>query len=362
MNRNDRSRLSLLVVLFLLGQLNVSAQSASRAGRSSNKPLSRIAFGSCATQDRPQPIWERIIGVKPEVFLFIGDNIYGDTEDMSVMRAKYAQLAAVPGFKKLRASLPILATWDDHDYGLNDGGAGYPKRVDSQKTFLDFWDEPADSPRRQREGVYDAKVFGPEGKRVQIILLDTRYFRSALKLCENCGTNQGRYVPSDDASTTMLGETQWKWLEEQLRVPAQVRIIASSIQLIPEDHGWEKWMNFPHERQRFFTLIRDTKASGVLFISGDRHLAELSMMDGGVGYPLYDLTASGMNNASASWRKYETNRHRVGTMNWGNNFGMIRIDWDKPDPVIALQILDQEGDINIQRKIPLSTLQPGFIK
>jgi alkaline phosphatase D len=86
------------------------------------------------------------------------------------------------------------------------------------------------------------------------------------------------------------------------------------------------------------------------------------MMDGGVGYPLYDLTASGLNNASANWRRYETNRHRVGTMNWGNNFGMIQIDWTNPDPLIALQIYDETGDISIQRKIRLSTLQPGVIK
>lgn len=354
--------LSMTLLLSLSLAASGFGQNVRRIERDAGKLLSRIAIGSCATQDRPQPIWEKIIGVKPEVFLFIGDNIYGDTEDMSVMRAKYAKLAAMPGFQKFRKDVPILATWDDHDYGVNDGGANYPKRVESQKEFLDFWGEPVDSPRRKREGVYDARVFGPEGKRVQIILLDTRYHRSALKRCENCPANQGRYVPSDDTSTTMLGEAQWKWLEEQLRVPAQIRVIASSIQVVPEDHGWEKWMNLPHERQRLYNMIRDTRATGVLFVSGDRHLAELSMMDGGVGYPLYDLTASGMNNASVSWRRYETNRHRVGTMNWGNNFGVIEVDWNQPDPVIALQILDEEGDINIQRKIHLSTLQPGVIK
>jgi len=155
----------------------------------------------------------------------------------------------------------------------------------------------------------------------------------------------------------MLGEAQWRWLEAQLREPAEVRLLASSIQVVAEDHGWEKWMNLPRERERLFTLIRETGATGVLFLSGDRHLAELSMMDGGAGYPLYDLTASGMNNASKVWRPYEVNRHRVGTMNWGNNFGMITIDWSPSDPVIALQIRDEDGQINIQRRIRLSTIQ-----
>ena len=83
----------------------------------------------------------------------------------------------------------------------------------------------------------------------------------------------------------MLGEDQWAWLEEQLRTPAEVRLIASSIQVVAEDHGWEKWMNFPHERERLYRLIRETRAEGVVFLSGDRHLAELSMMDGGGGLP-----------------------------------------------------------------------------
>lgn len=322
------------------------------------KPLERLAFGSCAKQDREQPIWEPICALKPQLFVFLGDNIYADTEDMQVMKEKYARLAEKPGFKKLQAACPILATWDDHDFGKNDAGGDYPKREESQKIFLDFWGEPPDSPRRKRQGVYDAKLFGPEGKRVHIILLDTRYHRSPLKRSE-LGAG---YVPNPDPAATILGEAQWKWLEEQLRVPAELRIIASSIQVVAEDHPFEKWMNFPRERERLFKLIRDTRAAGVLFISGDRHLAELSMMDGGVGYPLYDLTSSSLNSSSRTWRKYEVNRHRVATMNWGDNFGMIEIDWSRKDPLIRLQIRDAEGEVTIQQKIYLSTLQPGVIK
>jgi alkaline phosphatase D len=322
------------------------------------RTISRIAFGSCAGQDLPQPIWEHVVRSRPELFLFIGDNIYADTEDMEVMRAKYAKLAAVPGFQKLRKTCPMLATWDDHDFGVNDGGADYPKRVESQQVFLDFFGEPKDSPRRKQEGVYAAATYGPPGKQVQIILLDTRYHRSPLKRREP-PEPFSRYVPHTDTSTTILGEKQWKWLEEELRKPAQIRIIVSSIQVVAEDHGSEKWMNFPHERQRLFKLIGDTGAAGVLFISGDRHLAELSMMDGGVGYPIYDLTSSALNRSSKRWRRYEVNRHRVGTMNWGDNFGLIEIDWKRPDPRISLQIRDDEGDVNIQRKIYLSTLQPA---
>ena len=301
------------------------------------------------------------MGLRPHLFLFIGDNIYGDSEDMEVLKAKYAKLAAVPGFARLRESCTLLATWDDHDYGVNDGGREYPQRDASQRVFLDFFRDPPDSVRRHRPGVYISYVFGPAGKRVQIILLDTRYFRSPLKPAPKPAT-RGPYVATDDPAATMLGEAQWKWLAEQFEEPAQVRIIASSIQVVAEDHGWEKWMNMPAERNRLFKLLGDTRAAGVIIVSGDRHLAELSMIDAGIGYPLYDLTSSGLNSANKKWRPYEENRHRVGTMNWGDNFGMISIDWSQPDPRIALAIYDEEGDINMQRKIYLSTLQPGAIE
>lgn len=326
------------------------------------RAVTRVAFGSCADQDRPQPIWDSVLRARPDLFLFIGDNVYADTEDMSVMRAKYAQLAAVAGFRRLRRQVPLLATWDDHDYGANDAGAEYPKRAESQRVFLDFFGVPADSPLRKREGIYDAKVFGPPGRRVQVIMLDTRYFRSPLKRAGGDEETHGRYAPDPDPSKTMLGPAQWAWLEEQLRVPAEVRLLVSSIQVVAEDHGWEKWANFPRERERLFELIRRTRAAGVIILSGDRHLAELSMMDGGVGYPLYDLTSSALNRSSWNWRPYETNRHRVGTMNWGDNFGLVAVEWATKDPLIRLQIVDADGDINIQRKLRLSTLRPGAIR
>ncbi len=324
--------------------------------------LHRIAFGSCAHQDRPQPIWDAVVVAKPNLFLFIGDNIYGDTKDMKVLRDKYQQLAAVPGYQRLLKTCPLLATWDDHDYGWNDAGADYKPRAESQQIFLDFFGVPGDSPRRRQEGVYHAQLFGPPEERIQVILLDTRYHRSPLKKRPGKIPGEGPYLPVTDMKTTILGDTQWQWLEGQLKTPAKVRLICSSIQVVAEDHSWEKWMNFPHERARLYKLIRDTKAGGVIFLSGDRHLAELSLHDGGVGYPVYDLTSSGLNQGNKAWRPQERNSHRVATMNFGNNFGLVTIAWDKKDPVIALQIRDEDGDITIQQKLALSLLQPGSLK
>lgn len=326
---------------------------------SEDKALWTIAFGSCAGQDRPQPFWEPILAHEPDLFLFIGDNIYGDTEDMSVMRAKYQELAARPGFQQLRATVPVLATWDDHDYGVNDGGASYPMRDGSKEAFMEFYGIAEDAPMRARDGIYDAHILGPEGKRIQIIMLDTRYFRGDLQRKPEGDPRPGRYVPSDDTTQTMLGAEQWAWLEEQLRQPAEVRIIASSIQFIPEEHGWEKWANLPHERTRMLNLLRETEANGVFFVSGDRHLAEISRLDAeaGVGYPLYDITSSGLNRGGGGSAD-EPNRHRLGSNFRANNYGLITINWAEADPTINFQVFDDEGQQGLQQNVVLSALKP----
>lgn len=330
------------------------------------KPLSRIEFGSCADQDKPLPIFDVMAAAKPDLLILLGDNIYADLDKSrkvttEVIKEKYEILSKLPAWQKLRASCPIIATWDDHDYGKNDAGAEWPLKDESQKVFLDFWGVPADSPRRKQKGVYNAAIFGPPGKRVQVIMLDTRYFRSPLKRAAkpdfSTGSRIPPYVPNTDPDATMLGAEQWKWFEEQLKKPAEVRLIGSSVQAIHDEHPWEKWGNLPNERTKFFNTIRDSGANGVIVLSGDRHLAELSMDAKLVGYPLYDITSSGFTQGEKKWRAPEKNTKRVGAMPYGDNFGMILIDWEKPDPQITLQIRDVEGDVTIGQKFPLSLLK-----
>ena len=319
--------------------------------------LQTIGFGSCAHQGRAQDFWAPILAAKPDAFIFMGDNIYGDTENMDLLKEEYGYLAAQPGFKKLKAAATILATWDDHDYGANDAGADFGPRSESRKIFLDFFEVPADAPRRKHSGVYDATVLGPPGRRVQVILLDTRYFRSDLKRLPERPKNDGPYTENNDPAATMLGEKQWAWLEQQLREPAELRLLVSSIQVIANEHHWEKWGTLPRERERLFRLLRDTAASGVIILSGDRHRAELSRIDDAAGYPLYDVTSSALNMAHPIDYP-EPNAYRVGEHLGENNFGLVVIDWGKPDPEITIQLRDLANKVRVEQKITLGELQP----
>jgi alkaline phosphatase D len=303
--------------------------------------LTRVAFGSCADQNRPQPIWEAVLNYRPELFVFAGDNVYGDskTEELRELKLAYARAEALPGYGRLRRTVPHVAIWDDHDYGENDAGVEYAHKNASQRLFLDFWRVPAGDPRRARGGLYHAWTFGPPGQRLQLILLDTRYFRSPLKPTDQRNApGRERYVPDFDPAKTMLGETQWRWLAERFAEPADLRLVVSSVQLVVEGHGWERWGNFPLERARFYRLVRDANANGVIVLSGDRHLGAIYRETEGVAYPLLEVTSSGISRHFANSR--EPGPNRLGEVYGEANFGTIDIDWAARSVGLALRDLN----------------------
>ncbi|MFM7182738.1 MAG: alkaline phosphatase D family protein [Verrucomicrobiales bacterium] len=304
--------------------------------------LREIAVGSChRTGPKSEEAFACVVRAKPDAFLFLGDNIYGDTRDMKVLQEKYAALDAVTSWKQLRQSTRVLGTWDDHDYGENDAGVEYPAKVESAKVQKDFFAIPADHPMRKREGVYQSAIFGPQGKRTQILLLDTRYFRSPLRQEKIDGRKA--YLPDPDPAKTFLGEAQWKWLDTQLAQPADVRIIGSSIQILPEEHRFEKWANFPLEREKLLNKLAAAKGRLVL-LSGDRHFAEISRQTVGETQ-LVEMTTSGMTHTGGG-KIGETNRHRVGEPVSSLNWGVVSIEWkENAAPGLKLEVRNTEGKV-----------------
>lgn len=293
-------------------------------------PLRRIAFGSCIDQDKPQPIWSAILAQRPELFLFGGDNVYASTPPWSRERLEraYARLAANPGFAQLRATVPHLATWDDHDYGLNDGGSEFAGQQASKDAFLAFWGAPPDDPRRNHPGVYQAVRIGPPGQRVQVILLDARSFRSPLRRTDRpMAPGRERYLPDPDPAKTLLGATQWAWLEAQLRQPAELRLLVSGIQVLAEGHGWECWGNLPLERQRLLDLLERTGARNTVLLSGDRHIGAFYRQPRADGTAWSEMTSSGMTHAWA--QASEAGPNRIGDLVRQNHFASIDIDWSQ---------------------------------
>lgn len=328
-----------------------------------NAAPSKILFGSCAHQDKAMPILNTINQEQADLFVFLGDNVYGDTEDMAELKAKYQKLGNNSGFKQLQATTEVIATWDDHDFGENDAGAEYPKKEESKQIMLDFWGEPKDSQRyKQEDGIYTSYMYGKGDKTVHVILLDLRYNRDPINKVSNLTyitkrkfNNMGPYSPSEDPKASMLGESQWQWFEQELKKPATLKLIGSSLQLLPDFTGWEAWANFPADRNRLFNIIRQQKINGVMLLSGDTHWGELSKYNEDMPYPLWEVTSSGL---TEEWKEVSPNKHRIGNYTHKINYGFLELDWDRADPRIAFGLKDVEGKVINSTEFNLSAISP----
>ncbi|MBL7472153.1 alkaline phosphatase D family protein [Robertkochia sediminum] len=284
-----------------------------------------MAFGSCNKQEMDNVLWDDILALNPSVWVWGGDNVYADTDDKREKRRAYEEQRYQDGYRELKKQVHVTGTWDDHDYGKGDGGGDYAYKEDAQELFLDFMDVPKNHPRRSREGIYHAEEFMTRLGKVRLIMLDTRYFRSPLT--RNFGSGDKRYLPNKSPGSTVLGEAQWKWLETQLyNSNADFNIIVSSIQVLSDKHGFETWGNFPLEVEKLLNMIKDSKARGVMVLSGDRHISEFSRINvEGMAYPLIDFTSSGMTHTYEQFTT-EENAFRVGGVVKEKSFGLLRLN------------------------------------
>ena len=293
-----------------------------------------IGFGSCITEKREQPIWSAIEKENIDEFFFMGDNVYGDSEDglLEEMQQSYEKQQNM--FPDWIFNKKLNAIWDDHDYGKNDGGFEYPLKKEAQELFLEFWNVAQDDPRHIREGIYFNEEKEILGNNVNFIALDTRYHRSFLDQADK------PYSPTQDETKTILGEDQWKWLEETLKKESDLIVIISSIQILPTNHGFEKWHNFPHERLKLLNLLK-SKRKPVVLLSGDRHKAGL-YKDG----EIIEMTSSSMNKPISkpiAWLwdflYKETDELLQGEMYSQENYGILKFEKDK----ISVSLKDIQG-------------------
>ncbi|KAL6066373.1 Alkaline phosphatase [Balamuthia mandrillaris] len=366
-----------------------------------DKPLTHFAFGSCNKDDRPQPLWKPILDYQPDLWLWLGDIIYSDRPFWPLLlwrpgsehsvKAQYQRQKDQPDYAKLRNTTSILGIWDDHDFGINNGGKEFERRRESQRWLLEFLDERPDSPRWHREGLYASYTFGPKGKRAKLILLDTRYFRDPPPLPHEY--EEGLDHSSGESQKDMLGEEQWRWLEREVIYPEeeeeeapQVLILASGVQVLPVDKtATESWGNYPTSRRRLLRLLRARsttakRGGAILLLSGDVHYAEMfrtrfpssfatkNENEGEDQYTasllpqIYEVTSSGMTHCCATqipfgmcrrllegasrseWQISDFYEHR--------NWGAVEIDWESVPPVVRMQVRTEHGTVALEHVIP----------
>ncbi len=300
-----------------------------------------IAFGSCNDEDEPQEMWKEIIAQKPSLWIWGGDNVYADDgEDLKKLNQRYLKQKSNSDYQSLIKNCLITGTWDDHDYGTNDGGRFFSKRIENKKPILEFIGFAKTNPVWNHAGVYNSTTIVSGNQKIKIINLDTRSFRDTTYKVYSVDSvsKKSTYRFHINREGDILGTEQWRWLENELNENGiGLFIINSSIQVIAKDHRFEKWDNFPLARQRLFRLI-EASHKNVFIISGDRHMAEFSQIQlPKLSYPLVDFTSSGLTH---TWSEFweEKNNHRVGTQVIQKTFGLIKVAWLGSTPMVTLQI------------------------
>ena len=322
-------------------------------GCSSNKQLDKIpfasnsnglkiGFASCLNQEKKMPIFNTIKAEGFDLFLMMGDNVYGNSKSKNLKELRLAYEKQKQNFNKLDFDFPIEAIWDDNDYGLGDGGKEYHLKDKSKELFLDFWDVSANDPRRKRDGLYHEIIKDYKGKSIQLLFLDTRTFRDNLKPSDDKGAvGKERYIPFLDSSLTMLGDEQWKWLAQKMTITTDYRFIISSIQFLAIGHGWECWNNLPYERQKLINLINSSNIEHTVLLSGDRHRGGLYQLKTEGNKIISEMTSSSLNVPYSN--SEEPGPLRIGGTYTKENYGVVHLD--ELQDSISVSLKDIKGEV-----------------
>lgn len=310
-----------------------------------------VAFGSCNKQNNNQPLWSSMAQQNPDIFIWGGDNIYADTDDMNEIKADYQKQLENPDYKKFlnKINHQVYGVWDDHDYGKNDAGSEWLYKAESQQLYLDFMEVDSSSIRRQRQGTYYAENIVANKNKLKLILLDTRYFRSLLQTDSD---SDKRYKPWQNGEGSILGKAQWQWFENELKTStADYHIIVSSIQVWADEHGFETWGNFPHEVDKLKELINQYRPKNLIILSGDRHISEFSQQNlKNYKYPILDFTSSGLTHAYSKFNS-EENSDRIGNVVAEISYGLLKYNFEQKSVLLEMRNQDmvlQDYELNFE--------------
>ena len=333
----------------------VTGDGDSRAGTVTTQPFwskaadardLTIAIGSCFFLADSDPIWggqdygggfeifDAIAGKKPDLMIWMGDNLYFQTPDeldSHSMAMRYQRQRIFPPLQKLLTATPHIAIWDDHDYGPNDADMSYVMKGESLQLFRRYWANPSyglpDVP-----GVFGRARWGD----VDIFLLDDRWYRSANRAI-------------DGPDKTMFGAQQLAWLRNALIYShAPIKLVVNGSQMWNRVNRFEGWNHFATEQRAFADWLLAQRIDGVVFLSGDRHFTELLKVERLGTYPLYEFTSSPL--TSRPWANPDADEQQnpdlvPGTLVGQRQFGMIRVTGPGNDRVLALESFDATGKL-----------------
>ncbi|MFK7928526.1 MAG: alkaline phosphatase [Myxococcota bacterium] len=291
----------------------------------------RIAMGSCTKADE-QPIFAKIDDLDPDVFLFLGDNHYGNTPVQAAHRFQYRWSRSRPERAALLDHTVTLATWDDHDYVGNNTDGNDPGAAQALAGFREYWANPtygADA----APGAYMHHRWGD----VEIWMVDARTWRGV---------------------DGMLGAAQSDWLLASLRDSDAVFKLVGSGSQWTEYGSNDSWKSFQNERNALFNSLADSEVEGLVLLSGDIHRSEFLWVKRGTeelrGYDLPEITSSSI----ATWQSpCKADRPTLECFDATESFVMLDVDTAVDDPTLTATIYGLQGNVVADWEIKASQLR-----
>lgn len=314
----------------------------------------RLAFGGGAKYfPGNERIWDTIRLRRPDALLLLGDNVYLSLPESvgAFHDYTYYQLQSRPEFRRVVASVPTFAIWDDHDAGIDDVFLGpYTDKPAWKRDYLELfhrnWNNPAGGAPPERPGVWFKFRVGP----VECFMLDCRYYRENF-LKENA---------------SMLGPVQKAWLLESLRVStAPFKILVSSVPWADDSkietspsgetvYAKDTWHGYRGERAEIFDFLAEHRIGGVLLLSADRHRHDVRINQRPLGYPLIEIMSSTLTHESGG---APSSGNPIYELLYTRGFGFLTFDTAAPEPLAVIEIVTIEGESTYRREVKLSELQ-----
>jgi len=258
-------------------------------------------------------IFTQMASQKADFMVWLGDNLYLREPDWNTWTGivqRNTHTRSLPELQPFLASTHHYAIWDDHDYGPDNSNKSFANKNQTFDAFKLFWGNPT-------YGVGDIKgaITSFQWGDADFFLLDNRWYRDADEINRD--------------NKTMLGEKQLGWLLESLVTSkATYKIVAMGGQFLSDaSSNVEAYSasGFDKEREQIISFIYQYNIKNVIFITGDVHFSEISVLKQENKPAIYDFTFStmtaGVNTKGDTWK----NTFRVpGTVVMEHNYGMIR--------------------------------------
>lgn len=297
-----------------------------------NKKGARIGIMSCMNDmfgDKKNS-WKAAQATDVDYLFFIGDSVYGDLlilHGPGYLWSRYIETRKNVPFYRWKNLKPVIAIWDDHDFGKNNKGGDYKHKDYAYHYFQAFFaQEPTEGDQTYLQGYANSKYFQAFGQ--NFVFFDGRYYRGLTNTAGQKG---------------FFGIEQIDWMSQVVYDRPKPTLILSGSPFfgrLEKTASYE--VNAPEEMEYFFNKVSTWRAPA-LFVGGDLHYSEVSSVDrSAVGYDTVEIISSCMHSTKKSKYYDNPNPHRHGYLK--ENFIVLEQSLDG-DPVWKMECIAAAGKV-----------------